>query len=75
MKIEVAITVQVHQSDASSHGHSVKRTYDFQDNPRFMPAGTADAIQQTAEELMRALFSDANGDEPLPAASLKPRVR
>jgi hypothetical protein len=75
MNIEVTIMVRVDQSENSSHGHSIRRTYDFQDNARFMPAGTADAVQQTAEEMAGALFSEVNGDEALSFTSMKPRVR
>jgi hypothetical protein len=66
MRYEVAIVVRVEQSKNSAHSHSVKRCYSFGDNTRYMAAGAANALMQTAEELATAIYNEEDaGSTPL----------
>jgi len=71
MRYTVLISVVVEQSDKTSHGHNIKRTYSFGDNPKWMAAGAADVIRQTASELADSMVIEA----PLDATTGAPVVQ
>jgi len=64
MRYEVEVRVRT----VSASGHAVQETglgdaYDFGDNPRWVEAGAASAVKQTAARLVAKLCSEAQGDD------------